>query len=87
MLRDEARHLEFHREGVTERQAHWLPLQRALWAAQFQIFFLAAAHAAWLDHRPALRAVGAERGDFLRHARRECGDFLGSRDAEPARPG
>jgi hypothetical protein len=84
MLRDEARHIEFHSEGVTERQAHWLPLQDALWAAQFQIVFVAAAYAAWLDHRRALTAIGATRHEFFRQARRECAAFLGSLDALPA---
>ena len=79
MLRDEAPHLEFHREGFTGRQAHWGPIGRRLWAAQFQVFFLAATGAAWLDHRPALMAVGVERRDFLHEARRECVAFLGSK--------
>jgi hypothetical protein len=79
MLRDEAPHLVFHRQGFTERQAHWLPIERRLWAAQFQVFFLAAIHAAWLDHGSALTAVGAKRRDFLRQARRECVTFLSSR--------
>ena len=79
MLRDEAPHLEFHREAFTERQAHWAPIVRRLWAAQFQLFFLAATRAAWLDHGPALTAVGGKRRDFLRETRRECAAFLGSR--------
>jgi hypothetical protein len=84
MLRDERRHIEFHSEGVTERQAHWLPLQRTLWAAQFRIVFLTAAYAAWLDHRPALTAVGTTRRKFFRHGRRECAGFLGSLNPQPA---
>ncbi len=78
MLRDEAPHLEFHRERFAERQVHWLPVERTLWTAQFQALFLAATHAAWLDHGPALTAVGARRRDFLREARRHCVAFLGS---------
>jgi hypothetical protein len=84
MLRDEAQHVEFHRDRLTERQRHWLPLERALWATQFQIFFLAATYAAWLDHRPALRAIGADRREFLGQARRECAAFLTSLEALPA---
>jgi hypothetical protein len=85
MLRDEARHLEFHRQRVAQRQELWLPVGRTLWSAQFQAFFLVAAYAAWLDHGPALTAVGADRQAFFREARLECAVFLdassGSRSA------
>ena len=77
VLTDEARHVQFHHERFTDWQAHWLPLQIALWRAQFQILFLAVARVAWHDHRPALTAVGATRNEFLRQARRECAAFLG----------
>ena len=76
MLADEAAHLEFHAHRFAAWQWHWLPLGRSLWAAQFQLFFLAATLAAWLDHRSALTALGATRRDYARRARRECALFL-----------
>jgi hypothetical protein len=78
MLGDEAQHVEFHRERFAEWQSHWLPLGQGLWSAQFQVFFVAAAQAAWFDHRPALTAVGADRRAFFGEARRECAAFLGA---------
>ena len=78
VLRDEARHIEFHSDRFASCHASWLPLERALWAAQFQFLFLAAAHVAWFDHSEALTAVGSRRSEFFRAARRECIDFLKS---------
>ena len=72
LLRDEARHIEFHRERFAADQRAWLPLERAAWAAQFQALFLGAATVAWVDHRRALRAVGSSRREFLAEARGEC---------------
>lgn len=72
LLRDEARHVEFHRDRFAADQRAWLPLERAVWAAQFQVLFLGAATVAWLDHGPALRAVGGSRRAFLDEARGEC---------------
>jgi hypothetical protein len=86
MLRDEAPHLEFHSQRVAERQSRWLPLGRALWTAQFQVLFLAATLAAWLDHRPALKAVGVTRRQFFRESRGEFAAFVGSLDGALSRP-
>lgn len=76
MLRDEAKHLAFHRDRFAADHASWLPAERALWAGQLQAFLLAAAEAAWLDHRGALVAIGATRRDFMREVRAECIGFL-----------
>lgn len=78
VLRDEAKHIAFHAERFETDQAGWLPLEQALWAAQFQALFLAAVQVAWLDHGPALRALGAQRREFRREARSECIHFLAS---------
>ena len=43
LLRDEARHVEFHRDRFAADQRAWLPLERAVWAFQFQVIFLGAA--------------------------------------------
>jgi len=78
VLRDEARHVAFHAERLAVDQATWLPLERALWVAQFQMLFLATLRAAWLDHGPALRALGTRSEDFYQCARLECVQFLAS---------
>jgi hypothetical protein len=85
VLRDEARHVAFHAERLAADQATWLPLERALWVTQFQMLFLAALRVAWLDHGPALRALGARSENFYREARSECVQFLaGCAGAAPA---
>lgn len=76
ILRDEARHIDFHAEWLGDFQLRLLPLERAVWSAQFQILFGVAAQVAWLDHRACLVATGANREEFFREARRECIHFL-----------
>ena len=76
VLRDEDRHIAFHAERFSTDQAAWLPLERALWVAQFQVLFLGALRVAWLDHRPALQSLGVRPSDFHQVARRECLLFL-----------
>lgn len=76
ILRDEAQHVAFHLDRLKADQAHWLPLERAAWAAQFQVLFLAAARVAWHDHRPALEALGARAVEFFDEARSEAVAFL-----------
>lgn len=78
VLRDEARHIAFHAERFGATQAAWLPVEKALWLTQFQGLFLGALRVAWVDHRPALHALGSSRAEFLREARRECVQFLAS---------
>lgn len=76
ILRDEGRHVAFHAERCRTNQARWLPIEYAAWAAQFQFFFVVAAHVAWADHRPALTALGATRAEFFSETRREVIAFL-----------
>ena len=76
ILQDEARHVDFHADWFGDFQSRLLPLERALWNAQFQALFSAAAHVAWIDHRVCLAACGANRVEFFREARRECIRFL-----------
>lgn len=84
LLRDEARHIEFHRDRFTTDQRAWLPLERAAWAVQFQALFLGAAAVAWVDHGRALRAAGATRREFLTEARAECIQLLDALAVSPA---
>jgi hypothetical protein len=65
ILRDEARHLEFHRSYFCARYARRAAWRRRLWSAQFSLVALAVGWAAWFDHRACLRAYGIGRRDFL----------------------
>lgn len=76
ILRDEAQHIAFHGDRFKENQGRWLPMERAGWVAQFQLFFLGAVNVAWMDHRRALTALGATRAEFLSETRQECIAFL-----------
>lgn len=76
MLRDEAPHLRFHADRIVIEQLPWSPLARALWTAQFRCLHRAAVTAAWVDHRPALRAVGIDRRLFTKEARTEARSWL-----------
>jgi hypothetical protein len=76
ILQDEARHVDFHADWFGDFQSRLLPLERAIWNAQFQILFAAAAFVAWADHHRCLTAIGGNRREFLCEARRECIRFL-----------
>ena len=76
MVRDETQHLRFHADRVVVAQLGWSLGRRALWTAQFRLLFRAAVAAAWLDHRPALLAVGISRRFFTTEARAEARDWL-----------
>ena len=76
ILADEARHVDFHADRFAAWQDHWLPLQRDLWSAQFQLLLVAATRLAAWDHRAALAAAGQTRRGLLRQTRREAKGFL-----------
>jgi hypothetical protein len=76
MLRDETPHLRFHADRLAVSQLRWSAGRRALWTAQFRLLFRAAVAAAWVDHRPALRALGISRRLFTGEARCEARGWL-----------
>ncbi len=76
ILQDEAQHVDFHADWFGDFQSRLLPIERAIWNAQFQALFTAATHVAWFDHRACLSMTGANRAEFFREARRECIRFL-----------
>ena len=84
ILQDEARHIDFHADWLGDFQSRLLPIERAGWTLQFQILFAAAAQVAWVDHRQCLGAVGTNRGEFFRAAKRECIRFLTQLDQSVA---
>ena len=83
VLRNEAQHVALHAERFEADQGARLPIEQALWVAQFQMLFLAALRVAWMDHSAALCALGAQRREFFREARGECIRFLASCLAPP----
>jgi hypothetical protein len=91
MLRDEARHVAFHRDRMAAQWRHYFPVERALWALQFQLLVHAAQRAAWADHGPCLRALGFEWRNFADRTRALATGFIdglkvggGCRGCEPA---
>ena len=76
ILADEAQHIAFHLDYLRAINAELLPAERAAWSLQLQLLFTAALHAAWIDHRGALAATGAKRGEFCSEARGQCISFL-----------
>lgn len=85
ILKDEARHIGFHADWFGDFQSRLLPLERAIWNAQFQTLFSVAAEVAWVDHRACLLTCGASRTEYLREARRECIRFLKRLDQNATR--
>jgi hypothetical protein len=81
MVRDEDQHRRFHLDRVVVAQLRWSPLRRALWTAQLRLMFRGALFATWVDHRPALRAVGINRRLFFAEARADARDWLVRRAA------
>ena len=76
LLRDEARHVEFHAHWLGDVLSRLLPLEASAWRTQFQALFSAAAAVAWIDHHGALIVSGSDRREFFRECRRECIHFL-----------
>jgi hypothetical protein len=76
LLRDEAKHVEFHAQWLGDFLSRLLPLEASVWRTQFQALFSAAATVAWIDHCDALLAAGTTRREYFREARLECIRFL-----------
>src|SRR4029077_6942585 len=50
LVRDEARHVEFHAHWLGDCLSRKLPLEAGFWRTQFQALFFIAAVVAWIDH-------------------------------------
>lgn len=73
ILRDEARHIDFHRDRLAShhpRGVSWL------WAWQFHLLAEACAWFLWHGHGPALRAIGGTRAELFGHVRSGAANFL-----------
>jgi hypothetical protein len=84
MLKDEAGHVAFHLDRLRIKWSEYLPMERAVWAFQFQLLLLVAMRAAWLDHGACLRALGHTWDDFSQHARKVAIQFLDGLEAQNA---
>ncbi|HWY78299.1 MAG TPA: ferritin-like domain-containing protein [Verrucomicrobiae bacterium] len=80
ILRDEAGHVAFHRERLADEGRSSLGLKGALWQAQFWTFGHAAATMLWVNHGPAMSAIGSSRSEYFREVRRQLGRFIVSLD-------
>ena len=73
ILRDEARHIDFHRDRLALRYPRGVG---ALWAMRFRVLGLACASFLWLGHGRCLRALGATRREFFAHVSGGTNEFL-----------
>ena len=64
ILRDEARHIDFHRDRLAARHPRGV---RALWKAQFHLLGHACAWFLWLGHGRCLQALGGTRAELFAH--------------------
>jgi hypothetical protein len=73
ILRDEARHIDFHRDRLAARHPHGVG---ALWACRFHLLAEACAWFLWHGHGRALRAIGGTRQELFGHVRSGAIHFL-----------
>jgi len=73
ILRDEARHIDFHRERLAARYPKGVGM---LWACGFRLLGEACVWFLWLGHGRALQALGGRRAELFAHLRRGQAAFL-----------
>jgi hypothetical protein len=73
ILRDEARHIDFHRDRLAARHPGGFGAWRA---SQFRLLGHACAWFLWLGHGRALRAIGGTRAELFHHVRSGLANFL-----------
>lgn len=73
ILRDEARHIDFHRDRLAERHPGGVGFWRAL---TFRLLAWACASFLWLGHGRCLRALGGTRAELFGHVRSGLANFL-----------
>ncbi len=72
ILRDEAGHVNFHRDRLAEAGG----MYGVVWETLFRFFGLAAGTMLWVNHRPALKALGAGDVEFYVEVWLEMGRFV-----------
>jgi hypothetical protein len=73
ILRDEARHIDFHRDRLAARHPCGVGVW---WALHFRILGHACAWFLWLGHGRALSALGGTRAELFHHVRSGLANFL-----------
>jgi hypothetical protein len=86
ILRDEIGHVAFHRDRLARQARAGLARHGRWWAARFRTLGLAAATMLWVNHAPALKALGATRAEFYRGVRNELSLFIRRLRRESAAP-
>jgi hypothetical protein len=78
ILRDEARHIDFHRDRLAARNPRGVGV---LWTWQFRLLGEACAWFLWSGHGRCLRVLGGTRAELFAHVRSGVGHFLGELEA------
>ena len=73
ILRDEARHIDFHRDRIAASHREGVG---AFWAWRCRLLGEACATFLWIGHGRALRAIGGTRVELFRHVRSGLASFL-----------
>lgn len=73
ILRDEARHIDFHRDRLSSRYLHGVS---GFWRLQFRLLGRACAWFLWMGHGRALRAIGGTRQELFTQIERGMTRFL-----------
>ncbi|HZJ17369.1 MAG TPA: ferritin-like domain-containing protein [Chthoniobacteraceae bacterium] len=73
ILRDEVKHIEFHRDRLAAKHRGGVGM---VWALCFRFLGHACAAFLWLGHGRWLRAIGGQRSELFRHVRRGLANFL-----------
>jgi hypothetical protein len=80
ILPDESGHIRFHRDRLARADRRY----GRRWVWRFRLLGLAAATMLWVNHAPALKAVGGRRAEFYREVWRELSRFVRLLRAEAA---
>jgi hypothetical protein len=73
ILRDEARHIDFHRDRLAARFPQGIGARRAF---EMRALGWACTWFLWLGHGRALRAIGGSRAELFHHMRSGVANFL-----------
>jgi len=78
ILRDEAGHVAFHRDRLTDAGRPQRGGAGWFWRAQFLICGYAAGTMLWVNHAPGLKAIGGTRAEFYSEITRQMTRFIHS---------
>lgn len=76
ILRDEVGHVAFHRDRLARQAGGREVMYGRLWESAFRTLGLAAGTMLWINHAPALKAIGATRTEFYSCIWREISVFV-----------